>query len=128
MIMALVNPGSTATPTSPAQQQKKAKDDAQFQAGVGGAKRLMDAMRNPDSFKVSSALFMNDGVVCYEYRAQNGFGGMNVGNAVLTEKGTVKTNEMEGGTKLWNKECANKSGYDKTWEINYAIGKEHLLH
>ena len=126
--MAAAGPSSPTTPVSQAEQKKKAKEEAQFQAGAAGAKSLMDAMRNPDSFKLSSALFMDDGVVCYEYRAQNGFGGMNVGHAVLTPKGTIKTNEMAGYRKLWNLECGNKSGYDKTWELNYAIGKESLLH
>ena len=90
---------------------------------MGAAKQLMDSMRNPSSFKLSNVLFMEDGAVCYEYRAQNGFGGMNVGSAVLSPRGTIKTNEMEGYRTLWNLECANKSGYDKTWEVNYAIGK-----
>jgi hypothetical protein len=127
IVIAAVNPSNPTTPASAAEQQKKAQDEAQFQAGVEAAKRLMNAMRNPDSFKLSSALFMPDGAVCYEYRAQNGFGGMNVGNAVLSVRGAIKTNEMEGYRKLWNLECANKSGYNKTWEVNYAIGKERLL-
>lgn len=78
-------------------------------------------MRNPDSFKLSNALFMDNGAVCYEYRAQNGFGGMNIGHAVLNPKGVLKTNEMNGGTQLWNHECANKSGSEDTSAVNYAI-------
>lgn len=127
IIMALINPGSPSTPPSPAELQRKAKEDTQFQASVGAAKRLMEAMRNPASFKLSSALFMKDGAVCFEYHAENGFGGMNVGQAVLTPRGTIKTNEMEGYKRLWNLECAGKSGDDKTWEVNYGIGKESLL-
>jgi hypothetical protein len=124
--MAAVGTNSPTGSVSPQEQQKKTKDEQQFQFAVSGAKKLMDAMRNPDSFKLSSALFMDDGAICYEYRAQNGFGGMNVGRAVLTAKGIIKTNEMEGGSKLWNRECANKSGYDNTWKVNYAIGKESI--
>jgi hypothetical protein len=121
ILMAVISQNSPTSPVSPAEQEKKARDERQFQLAVSGAKQLKNAMRNPDSFKVSNALFMDNGVVCYEYRAQNGFGGMNVGRAVLTAKGMLKTNEIDGGTKLWNRECANKSGYDKTWEVNYAI-------
>ncbi len=123
--MAAVAPSNS--PISSEEQKQKAKDEHQLQFAVAGAKQLMGAMRNTDSFKLSNALLMGNGTVCYEYRAQNGFGGMHLGHAVLTEKGTIRTNEMEGGTKLWNRECANKSGYDKTWEVNYAIGKESLL-
>ena len=35
-------------------------------------------MRDPDSFKLSSVIIMDKGAVCYEYRAHNGFGGVNV--------------------------------------------------
>ncbi|MBZ5489744.1 MAG: hypothetical protein LAO76_02290 [Acidobacteriia bacterium] len=119
--MAVISQNGPTRPVSSTEQEKKAKDERQFQLAVSGAKQLKNAMRNPDSFKVSNALFMDNGVVCYEYRAQNGFGGINVGRAVLTAKGMLKTNEMDGGTKLWNRECANKSGYDKTWAVNYAI-------
>jgi hypothetical protein len=70
-------------------------------------------MRNPDSFKVSSVLVIGTETACYEYRAQNGFGGMNVGSAVLAlRKNAFKTNEMNGFVQLWNKECAHKSGTD----------------
>jgi hypothetical protein len=127
VIMAAVGPNNSTTPLSSTEEKQKAKEEHQFQLAVTGAKQLMEAMRNPASFKLSNALLMDNGAVCYEYRAQNGFGGTNVGHAVLTAKGTIKTNEMEGGPKLWSRECANKSGYDKTWAVNYAIGKESLL-
>jgi hypothetical protein len=121
VILAVVSQNHPTSPASPAEQQKKEKDERQFRLAVGAAKQLKDAMRNPDSFKLSNVLFMDDGAVCFEYRAQNGFGGTNLGRAVLSSKGIIKTNEMGGGTQLWNRECANKSGYDNTWEVNYAI-------
>jgi hypothetical protein len=81
---------------------------------------LKKAMRNPDSFKVSSALVMETDTACYEYRSQNGFGGMDVGRAVLT-KNAFKTNENSGFTTLWNKECAHKIGEELASEVNYAL-------
>jgi hypothetical protein len=120
IIMAMIRP---SVPVSQADQHQKAQEEHQFQLAVAGAKQVRDAMRNPDSFKLSSVLFTENGSVCYEYHAQNGFGGMNAGYAVLTDKGTIKTNEMDGGTKLWNRQCANKIGFDKTWVVDYAIGK-----
>lgn len=83
-----------------------------MRAMIGGA-TLKKSMRNPDSFKVESALAMETtGAVCYEYRAQNGFGGMNMENAVLTATGDFKTESMDGFSRLWNKNCANQSGYE----------------
>lgn len=87
-----------------------------------GAKRLRDAMRNPDSFRPAQALIMNDQAVCYEFRSQNGFGGFNVGHAVLSPSGELKTNETSGFYALWDRECADKKGADKTWEVGYAAG------
>src|SRR6266852_58099 len=86
VIMAAVAPSNS--PISSEEQKQKAKDEHQLQFAVAGAKQLMGAMRNTDSFKLSNALLMGNGTVCYEYRAQNGFGGMHLGHAVLTEKGT----------------------------------------
>jgi hypothetical protein len=81
------------------------------------AKALRGSMRNPDSFKLASVLFMNDGSVCYTYRAQNGFGGMNAGYAVLSATGSFKTEQARGFTRLWSRYCANQKGYDQTERI-----------
>ena len=47
---------------------------------------------------------------------------MNVLQAALSPEGQFKTSESTGFAALWNKECANKSGEDKTWEVGYAAG------
>jgi predicted nucleic acid-binding Zn ribbon protein len=100
-------------PTASDNPAEKQRDEKQFQTVVGGALLLKRSMRNPDSFKVSSVLVIGTETACYEYRAQNGFGGMNVGSAVLAlRKNAFKTNEMNGFVQLWNKECAHKSGTD----------------
>lgn len=82
---------------------------------------LKQAMRDPDSFKLSQALVIDGtGAVCYEYRARNGFGGMNVGHAVISPDGkTFKAENDSGYRALWNKECANKEGLDAADAINW---------
>ncbi len=115
------------SPPSPAEEAAKQQEEARFQRAVRGAKRLYDSMRNPDSFKLGETLIMGDGAVCYDYRAQNGFGGMNVGHAVLTPSGQFKSDESSGFGALWKKECAGKTGDDKTWEIGYAAGFHGML-
>lgn len=79
------------------------------------AKSLRDAMRNPDSLVLEKALVMDSGAVCIEYRAQNGFGGMNRASAVVPP-GTAKllNGDAPGFDKSWNKNCAGKTGHDVT--------------
>ncbi len=96
--------------------EKKAKD-AHWQAAELGAMTLRKAMRNPDSFQLSQVLLMPDGAVCYDYRAQNGFGGMNREYAVLTASGRLTANE----NGPWNRECANKTGEEGTAAMNVAL-------
>lgn len=110
-------------PTSETPQQTAAKQnkDAAVQRATVGAIALKKAMRDPDSFKLESAIVIDGtGAACYEYRAKNGFGGTNVGHAVLSTDGkTFKTSEMHGFTKLWNHECAGKNGTDAATAIQW---------
>ena len=126
---ALITGSQNNQPPAPSPEQKAAdqKKEERFQRAVAGAKQLQQSMRNPDSFKLAQVLIMDDGAVCYDYRAQNGFGGMNLGHAVLSPKGQFKANESSGFTSLWNKECANKTGTVQTWEVGYAAGMHGLL-
>lgn len=127
-IVAIVSTVNREDNTKPAPPQtpeqiaaKKKKDEAVARAQIG-ARLLKQAMRDPDSFKLSQALVMDSGAVCYEYRARNGFGGMNVGHAVLSEDAkTFRTNEMSGFTALWNKACANKTGEDFAGGLNWML-------
>ncbi len=53
---------------------------------------LKEAMRNPSSYETVNALFSRaTGAVCIEYRAENGFGGMNVEHAIIPKVGNIKT-------------------------------------
>jgi hypothetical protein len=116
IIVSIVNKPTQSEPAP------SAAEEAKFQLAVAGAKQLRDSMRNPDSFKLGQTLIMSDGSVCYDFRAQNGFGGMNVDHAVVTPSGQFKSSESSGFTALWKKECAGKTGVDKTWEVGYAAG------
>ena len=109
---------------SPSEKAAKDKRDIAIGRATYGAKSLRNSMRNPDAFKLSEVLIMADGTACYTYRAQNGFGGVNVGHAVLTPRQQFKTNEMTGFRTLWNRRCANKKGEDKTRAVEYGL--EHL--
>jgi hypothetical protein len=85
---------------------------------LAGASALKSLMRDPSSFRVETAIVMDDGAACYSYRANNGFGGVNVGSAVLPPKvDTILTDEMPGFEDLWNRHCAKKTGRDASAAI-----------
>lgn len=113
------SPGQTViAKSSPQEDLERAKDEMAFQRAVMGAKSLRAAMRNPESFKLASVHVKTNGAICYTYRAQNGFGGMNLESAVLAP-GTQHFNQ---NASAWNASCAHKAGYDKTSEVNYVLG------
>jgi hypothetical protein len=72
---------------------------------TAGAVALRKIMRNPASFTLASAIMMKDGSVCYDYRSQNSFGGMNEDEAVMTPKGTVDTD-----SDVYRKYCGHGKG------------------
>lgn len=88
------------------------------------AKELRSAMRNPDSFVLEEVL-MIDGThnLCFSYRAQNGFGGMNRERAVVDMKSGKTKLQSEGGFEhLWNTHCAGKRGTIITDNVKTAAG------
>lgn len=114
VVSAMVIPNTSTTPETPQETaQKEAesqKRDTEFNKAYAGKQILLKAMRDPDSLEIDNTIVMDNLAVCYEYRAKNGFGGINRGSAVYSSGGKFITNEMDGFDKLWNKECANKSG------------------
>lgn len=110
-------------PETPEQAAEKKKVDDAVEKAILGAVMLKKSMRDPDSFKLESANVIDGtSAVCYEYRAKNGFGGVNASKAVFSGDGKMfKTSEMEGFSRRWNKECAGKSGSETKAYINWHI-------
>jgi hypothetical protein len=109
------------TPETPEQIAVKKKKDEAIQRASIGAIALKKATREPEDFKLESAFVIeNTGVVCYNYREKNEFGGVNIGSAVLSADGKqLKIYEETGFSKLWNKECANKPGTEAATAIRW---------
>jgi hypothetical protein len=122
LILALANviKDAAVTPSNPAQAAAKAAEESKWETALGGAVTLQRRMRNPESFKVSKVLEMSSGSVCYEYRAQNGFGGMNAGSAIVYQNHLLDES-VPGFGDVWARECAGKLGVEKGPEINYAL-------
>ena len=102
-----------ASPPTPEQAAASAVQDRRERAAYAGVIVLKSAMRNPDSFILESVYVSDAGAACIEYRAQNGFGGMNRESAVIGN-GRAATSSDNSGTfeRVWNKEC--RSVFDMT--------------
>ena len=97
------NPNSQGE--SPQEKQKTHRDYLAYLS----AKALKASLRNPDSLSFESILANDDGsVICMTYRAQNGFGGMNIGHVVF------KNGEPSESHASWHGNCAGKLLNDVT--------------
>lgn len=100
------------------------QQEAQFNLAMAGARELKNMVRDPDSLEIASALAMPDGqTVCYEYRARNGFGGMNDGQAVLTG-GMLYAESAGKFRKLWKGHCAGHVGSEEGHDVNGVLREE----
>lgn len=115
----LFSPGSnsTSTPAVPPPPVKTAEqiaaEEAEKTRGVRAvfvATAIKHGLRDPESLKWQS-IGVNDEatVVCAEYRARNGFGGMNVEHTVYAK------GKMSNDAASWKRHCAGKSFNDLTW-------------
>ena len=95
----------TPTPPTAAEVAAATKDRADMHKAYMARDLIKASLRNPDSLKVTKGIVTDDGVVCLEYRAQNGFGGMNAEFAVMDAKLVMHQTDA-----AWNKLCAGKSG------------------
>lgn len=89
--------------------EQKAADDIKWNLVFTGEEMLKKMMRDPDSLVFERVLYTEDQSVCYEYRAKNGFGGMNKGAAVFSGKGFI-TNEAKEFDPVWDEKCSGKKG------------------
>lgn len=90
----------TTPPEDPVIAAKKAADLKRYAAAVGAADALKKNLRDPESLRIDSMRVNDDAtVVCTEYRAKNGFGGMNRAIA-----GFVKGSGFTDAAS-WNKHC-----------------------
>jgi C1A family cysteine protease len=110
-------------------EAKKAEAEKQTRSiALLGAKSLKASMKDPDTFEIKDVIHMEDGSICYTYRAKNSFNAMLQGNAVVdtSEKEMKILVSGRDGNKfvsVWNKHCAKKSGKDLTDIAKIAIGQ-----
>lgn len=94
------------TPEQTAEEKAKIERYARVQVAASQVKNIL---RDPDSLKWEAILANDDAsVICMQYRAKNGFGGMN------REQLTVFKDRFYKEAAIWNKNCAKKSLHDMT--------------
>ena len=86
--------------------RKKAEDlaAAELRGVVILLKAFKETLNDPSSFDVKSALKMDDGTLCLEYRARNAF------NALIFQRTVIRDSRLLPGVDDWNKYCAGKRG------------------
>jgi hypothetical protein len=99
--------GGTQSARSETPQEKQSKQRGY--AAYLSAKALKAGLRNPGSLDFDEILANDDGsVICMTYRAQNGFGGMNL------ERVVFKDGKASQARTSWRANCANKMLFDVT--------------
>ena len=124
IINAMIN-GPTEPTKQAAAPEKTAEElrhEKEVTVATVAAKSIKAALRNPDSFVLESALVMDSGAVCLDYRAQNGFGGMNREQAVVPANTTkLFGTDTQGFKSAWRTHCAGKTRRDVTYLVNQYI-------
>lgn len=90
---------------------KVAKDaqDARLLVAMRAGRTIKNSLRDPESLKFQTIAANDDAsVVCYIYRAKNGFGGMNLEHAVLVG------DKISNSPKIWKKNCSAEQLHDVT--------------
>lgn len=100
-------PAPKPAPT-PEELARKAREEARLESAMTGALYIKARLRNPDSLIWERIIATSDGsTVCYVYRAQNGYGGMNreakvmVGTKISSDARNIKAHcKAEGFTEI----------------------------
>lgn len=87
------------------------EDVIRISAAIGGARALRSGAKDPESFRLRSAVLKDSGAVCYVFRARNSYGAEMPGEAVLTKEGLF-IGEKDGNAfvRAWNRECTEDGG------------------
>lgn len=92
---------------SPEELKRKELESNRTHLVITATKSVKMGIRNPDSVKWETVIANEDGsVICLQYRAQNGFGGLSRGYVTF-----VRNKPSESST-VWNKQCVKGKFYD----------------
>ncbi len=114
IVLVIMAPSKKSNPVSEQQAREEAaerkvskfNDDGRLFISQQVRRTIREGARNPDSVEFDQIGINEDGsVICVEFRAENGFGGMNL-EQVMYLDGKPKTDSTS-----WNKHCTNAKLY-----------------
>jgi hypothetical protein len=110
LVSQVVAGGSTLGQAAPRESEQERQADAQRgSVAMLSAKALKGSLRNPESLAFVYVHTNDDAsIVCIKYRAQNGFGGMNIGYVVY------KDGQPSDSAAGWRAHCMHKTLHDLT--------------
>lgn len=110
---------ASSTPVSSSASTDQGGDRRAWNAAVG-VSLLKKSLNDPDSLFVDHVSVNDAKVVCIEYRAKNGFGGVIRNFATIN----LAAGKVSGDAGYWNKFCAKGDFYDETtaasWDQSLA--------
>lgn len=91
-----------------AKAAERASSDARLFAISYGQTAVQNTLRDPDSVQwIAKAVNLDNGALCYQFRAKNGFGGY-AEDAVAIHKG-----KLHSSVAQWNKLCGGGSNFER---------------
>jgi hypothetical protein len=120
--LVISKPDHTTAPARTGVAEQDSHEDRQRANAANIALALRKTMRNPKTFEVISAHVGQYNALCYQYRAENGFGGMSVERVVVAPDAAWMTTERDDEfADRWNDQCARGSTIDATSAVQAAL-------
>jgi uncharacterized OB-fold protein len=91
-------------PKTAVEIERERQQNLEFQEVVAVLRSLKASMKNPASFELVSAIKMESGALCIQYRGTNSF------NAVVTNLLVVTDKTSSSSDEAWNRHCGGKTG------------------
>jgi hypothetical protein len=123
----VANSDQPATPSAPAPARNPDQDAKELRT-ADLVSSLYQSARDPSSLTVNSVLYMPSGAICMEYRARNGFGGLNLEHGLETPKGLISVGDFDNFAEQWNRFCTGKVGDDMTYYAKGIVKINSLVH
>lgn len=105
------------------QSANQIREAQQIADALSAARTIINSARNPDSVQFANvSVISKTNDICLVYRAQNGFGGMDVERGVAPGNGhTLFIEHGEGFEVAWHSRCEGKRGRDLTVELRQSL-------
>lgn len=107
---------------SPEQKKARQDDEARFKLAWSRVSAVKSLMRDPESFALESVHVTHADIVCIEYRARNGFGGMNRESVIVDGVQPYQSTDDDGKfRRKWNELCAAQESWNLTDRVKISL-------